>query len=193
MITNEPLPDLLQRLDAYWRAAKLPRRGPDLPARQPAAGRAAPTIAHQPRLLGHWGTTPGQNFIYAHLNRVITALDLNMIYLSGPGHGGPAVVANVYLEGTYSEIYPAITQDRAGLAALFRQFSFPGGIPSHVAPETPGAFTKAASWAIRSVTRLARSSTTPTSLPRASSCDGEARDRAAGDGLALEQISQSCD
>ena len=83
----------------------------------------------KPRLLGHWGTTPGQNFIYVHLNRVIKQYDLDMIYISGPGHGGPAVVANVYLEGTYSEIYPAITQDARGCEKLFKQFSFPGGIP----------------------------------------------------------------
>ena len=93
----------------------------------------------KPRLLGHWGTTPGQNLIYAHLNRVIRERSLEMLYISGPGHGGPAVVANVYLEGTYSEVYPAVSQDEAGLKELFRQFSFPGGIPSHVAPETPGS------------------------------------------------------
>src|SRR5206468_12921562 len=93
----------------------------------------------KPRLLGHWGTTPGQNFIYVHLNRVIKKYDLNMIYISGPGHGGPALVANTYLEGTYSEIYPEITRDAAGLKRLFKQFSFPGGVPSHVAPETPGS------------------------------------------------------
>jgi xylulose-5-phosphate/fructose-6-phosphate phosphoketolase len=90
-------------------------------------------------LLGHWGTTPGQNFIYAHLNRVICKYDLDMIYISGPGHGGPAVVANTYLEGTYSEVYPHIAQDEAGLQKLFRQFSFPGGIPSHASPECPGS------------------------------------------------------
>ena len=93
----------------------------------------------KPRLLGHWGTTPGQNFIYVHLNRVIKEHDLNMLYISGPGHGGPALVANAYLEGTYSEVYPNIGQDEAGLKRLFKQFSFPGGIPSHVAPETPGS------------------------------------------------------
>ena len=90
-------------------------------------------------LLGHWGTTPGQNFIYAHLNRVIKEHDLNMIYMSGPGHGAPAVVGNVYLEGTYSEVYPNISQDEAGLKKLFKQFSFPGGISSHVSPQTPGS------------------------------------------------------
>ncbi len=93
----------------------------------------------KPRLLGHWGTTPGQNFIYVHLNRIITQYDLDMIYVCGPGHGGPAVVANTYLEGTYSEFYPDISQDEQGLQRLFRQFSFPGGIPSHAAPETPGS------------------------------------------------------
>ena len=93
----------------------------------------------KPRLLGHWGTTPGLNFIYVHLNRVIRKNDLNMIYIAGPGHGGPGIVANVYLEGTYSEVYPNISQDEEGIRKLFKQFSFPGGIPSHVAPETPGS------------------------------------------------------
>ena len=93
----------------------------------------------KPRLLGHWGTTPGQNFIYVHLNRVIKQYDLDMIYISGPGHGGPAMVGNVYLEGTYSEVYPDVSEDVPGMKKLFKQFSFPGGIPSHVAPETPGS------------------------------------------------------
>src|SRR5262249_31636041 len=93
----------------------------------------------KPRLLGHWGTTPGLNFIYVHLNRLIRQLDLNMIYVTGPGHGGPALVANAYLEGTYSEVYPNIACDEEGMKRLFTQFSFPGGVPSHVAPETPGS------------------------------------------------------
>ena len=139
MTTLTPLPDSLQLLDAYWRAANYLAVGQIYLLDNPLLAEPLQPAHIKPRLLGHWGTTPGQNFIYAHLNRVIKALDLNLIYLSGPGHGGPAVVANVYLEGTYSEVYPAITQDRAGLAALFRQFSFPGGIPSHVAPETPGS------------------------------------------------------
>src|SRR5678810_485746 len=93
----------------------------------------------KPRLLGHWGTTPGLNFIYTHLNRIIGQRDLNMIYITGPGHGGPGLVANAWLDGTYSEVYPNITRDGAGMARLFKRFSFPGGIPSHVAPETPGS------------------------------------------------------
>jgi xylulose-5-phosphate/fructose-6-phosphate phosphoketolase len=93
----------------------------------------------KPRLLGHFGTAPGLNLIYAHLNRAIIQRDLNLIYVTGPGHGGPALVANAYLEGTYSEVYPHVSRDATGVNALFRQFSFPGGIPSHVAPETPGS------------------------------------------------------
>jgi xylulose-5-phosphate/fructose-6-phosphate phosphoketolase len=132
-------PDLLADMDAYWRAANYLSVGQiylyDNPLlKQPLA------LAHiKPRLLGHWGTTPGLNFIYVHLNRVITQLDLDMIFIAGPGHGGPALVANTYLEGTYSELYPEISQDEAGLKRLFKQFSFPGGVPSHVAPETPGS------------------------------------------------------
>ncbi len=118
---------------------QLPLGRPDLSLRQSAA-QATPALADVKRmLLGHWGTTPGQNFIYVHLNRVIKKYDLDMIYVCGPGHGGPAVVGNTYLEGTYSEIYPDISQDEAGLRKLFLQFSFPGGIPSHASPECPGS------------------------------------------------------
>src|SRR5215208_433986 len=129
----------LAALDAYWRAANYLSVGQiylldNALLREPLQPRHI-----KPVLLGHWGTTPGQNFIYAHLNRAINAHGLNMIYISGPGHGGPALVANVYLEGTYSEVYPAIGRDEAGLKKLFRQFSFPGGIPSHVSPECPGS------------------------------------------------------
>ncbi len=129
----------LELLNRYWRAANYLSVGQIYLLDNPLLKQPLSPRHIKPRLLGHWGTTPGQNFIYAHLNRVIRRDDLNMIYLSGPGHGGPALVANTYLEGTYSEIYPAITQDEAGLAKLFKQFSFPGGIPSHVAPETPGS------------------------------------------------------
>ena len=129
----------LLALDAYWRAANYLSVGQIYLLENPLL-REPLAIEHvKPRLLGHWGTTPGLNFIYVHMNRVIRERDLNAIYVAGPGHGGPGVVANVYLEGTYSEVYPHIGRDEEGLRRLFRQFSFPGGIPSHVAPETPGS------------------------------------------------------
>ncbi len=132
-------PDMLKSIDAYWRAANYLSVG-QMYLRDNPLLRVPLTLAHVKRmLLGHWGTTPGQNFIYVHLNRIIKAHDLNMIFVSGPGHGGPAVVANTYLEGTYSEVYPHISQDVAGLKKLFTQFSFPGGIPSHASPECPGS------------------------------------------------------
>ena len=132
-------PDLLHKLDAYWRAANYLSVGQMYLFDNPLLKRPLELTDIKHMLLGHWGTTPGQNFIYAHLNRVIKAYDLDMIFVSGPGHGGPAVVANTYLEGTYSEIYPDISRDEAGLQKLFLQFSFPGGIPSHASPETPGS------------------------------------------------------
>jgi xylulose-5-phosphate/fructose-6-phosphate phosphoketolase len=126
-------------IDAYWRAANYLSVGQIYLLDNPLL-REPLTLAHvKPRLLGHWGTTPGLNFVYAHMNRVIKARDLDAIFVTGPGHGGPGVVANTYLEGTYSEIYPTIGRDVEGLRRLFRQFSFPGGIPSHAAPETPGS------------------------------------------------------
>ena len=132
-------PDELRTLDAYWRAANYVSVG-QIYLLDNALVRERLMPAHvKPRLLGHWGTTPGLNFVYVHMNRVIRNWDLNAIYVMGPGHGGPAAVANAYLEGTYTEVYPEITCDEEGLQRLFRQFSFPGGIPSHVAPETPGS------------------------------------------------------
>jgi xylulose-5-phosphate/fructose-6-phosphate phosphoketolase len=127
------------RLDAYWRAANYLSVGQIYLLDNPLLLKPLKPERIKPRLLGHWGTTPGLNFIYAHLNRIIKARDLNIIYICGPGHGGPGMVANTYLEGTYSEIYPSIRQDADGMRRLFRQFSFPGGIPSHAAPETPGS------------------------------------------------------
>ncbi|HEX7448723.1 MAG TPA: phosphoketolase family protein [Pirellulales bacterium] len=131
--------DLLQKIDAYWRAANYLSVGQIYLFENPLLKEPLRHEHIKPRLLGHWGTVPGQNLIYVHLNRVIKQYDLNMIYIAGPGHGGPALVANTYLEGTYSEMYPNVSQDEHGLRRLFRQFSFPGGIPSHVAPETPGS------------------------------------------------------
>jgi xylulose-5-phosphate/fructose-6-phosphate phosphoketolase len=129
----------LQAMDAYWRAANYLSVGQIYLYDNPLLKEPLKLLHIKPRLLGHWGTTPGLNFIYVHLNRVIKAQDLNMIFICGPGHGGPAVVANTYLEGTYSELYPNISQDAEGMKKFFKQFSFPGGIPSHAAPETPGS------------------------------------------------------
>jgi xylulose-5-phosphate/fructose-6-phosphate phosphoketolase len=138
--SSKPLKDdEARKLNAYWRAANYLSVGQIYLLDNPLL-REPLTIKHiKPRLLGHWGTTPGLNFIYVHFNRLIKKYDLNMIYIAGPGHGGPGLVANTYLEGTYSEIYSGITQDEEGMKKLFKQFSFPGGIPSHVAPETPGS------------------------------------------------------
>jgi xylulose-5-phosphate/fructose-6-phosphate phosphoketolase len=139
--TDPPAPDadLLQKMDAYWRAANFLSVGQIYLCDNPLLKEPL-TLEHVKRmLLGHWGTTPGQNFIYTHLNRVIKKYDLDMIYMSGPGHGGPAVVSGTYLEGTYSEVYPNVSQDEAGLKRLFTQFSFPGGIPSHASAECPGS------------------------------------------------------
>src|SRR5450432_2191255 len=139
---NRLPPDLLRKMDAYWRAANYLSVGQIYLYDNPLL-KIPLTIDHiKPRLLGHWGTTPGLNFIYVHLNRVIKQYDLDTIYITGPGHGGPGLVANTYLEGTYSELYPNITQDEDGMKKLFKQFSFPGGIPSHVAPETPGSINE---------------------------------------------------
>jgi xylulose-5-phosphate/fructose-6-phosphate phosphoketolase len=131
--------DKLARMNAWWRAANYISVGQIYLLDNPLL-REKLTLAHvKPRLLGHWGTTPGLNFIYVHLNRMIKASGVQMLFVCGPGHGAPGVVANTWLEGTYSEVYPEISQDGEGLARLFRQFSFPGGIPSHAAPETPGS------------------------------------------------------
>ena len=139
MKTKTLSPELLHKMDAYWRAANYLSVGQIYLYDNPLLKRPLTLADVKHMLLGHWGTTPGQNFIYVHLNRVIKKYDLDMIYVSGPGHGGPAVVGNTYLEGTYSEIYPNISQDEAGLRKLFLQFSFPGGIPSHASPECPGS------------------------------------------------------
>ena len=142
-IKNKPLsPDLLRKMNAYWRAANYLSVGQIYLYDNPLLKKPL-TLEHvKPRLMGHWGTTPGLNFIYVHLNRIIKKYDLNMINVTGPGHGAPGIVANTYLEGTYSEFYPNISQDEQGMKKLFTQFSFPGGIPSHVAPETPGSINE---------------------------------------------------
>jgi len=126
-------------MDAYWRAANYLSVGQIYLLDNPLLREPLKREHIKPRLLGHWGTSPGLNMICVHLNRVIKRDDLDMIYIIGPGHGGPSMVAHAYLEGTYSEVYPEITHDLEGMSKLFKQFSFPGGIPSHVAPETPGS------------------------------------------------------
>lgn len=141
-VTGPLTEDDLRKIDAYWRAANYLSVGQIYLLSNPLLRKPLTIQDIKPRLLGHWGTTPGLNFIYAHLNRVIKEQDLDMIYITGPGHGGPGLVANVYLEGTYSEVYPNISQDTDGMQRLFKQFSFPGGIPSHVAPETPGSINE---------------------------------------------------
>ena len=138
--SQQPLsPEELRKVHAYWRAANYLSVGQIYLYANPLLREPLALKHIKPRLLGHWGTTPGLNFIYVHLNRLIKQHDLDVVYVTGPGHGGPGLVANTYLEGTYSEIYPGIAQTEEGMRKLFKQFSFPGGIPSHVAPETPGS------------------------------------------------------
>ena len=140
---GKPLsPELMHKMDLYWHAANYLSIGQIYLYANPLLKEPLSLEHIKPRLLGHWGTTPGLNFIYVHLNRIIKKYDLNIVYVTGPGHGGPGLVANTYLEGTYSEMYPDITQDEQGIKKLFKQFSFPGGIPSHVAPETPGSINE---------------------------------------------------
>ena len=134
----------VRQMNAYWRAANYLSVG-QIYLYANELLREPLKLEHvKPRLLGHWGTTPGLNFIYVHCNRAIKKYDLDMIYICGPGHGGPGIVANTYLEGTYTELYPHIQQNEEGLKQLFKQFSFPGGIPSHAAPETPGSIHEGA-------------------------------------------------
>jgi xylulose-5-phosphate/fructose-6-phosphate phosphoketolase len=139
MTTGPVSPELLEKMDAHWRAANYLSVGQIYLYENPLLKKPLELAHVKPLVVGHWGTTPGQNFIYVHLNRVITDNDLDMFYIAGPGHGGPALVANTYLEGSYSEIYPDISTDEDGMRRLFKQFSFPGGISSHVAPTTPGS------------------------------------------------------
>ena len=177
-------------IDAYWRAANYLSVGQIYLFDNPLLKEPLKKEHIKPRLLGHWGTTPGLNFIYAHLNRIIKKHDVDMIYIAGPGHGGPGLVANTYLEGTYSEVYPNIPQDQEGMRRLFKQFSFPGGIPSHVAPETPGSIHEGGELGYCFRTRMARLSTILICwLPRS----GRRRsgNGPAGDELAFRQIPES--
>ena len=140
---SEPLSDQqLSLIDAYWRASNYLTVGQIYLMANPLLREPLRAEHIKPRLLGHWGTSPGQNFVYVHLNRLIREHDVNVIYISGPGHGGPSVMAHTYLEGTYSEIYPRIAEDAEGMRLLFRQFSSPGGVPSHAGPHVPGSINE---------------------------------------------------
>ena len=147
----------LRKINAYWRAANYLSVGQIYLYDNPLLTEPLRIEHIKPRLLGHWGTTPGLNFVYVHANRIIQKYDLNMIYICGPGHGGPGMVANTWLEGTYSELFPNITQDVEGMKRLFTQFSFPGGIPSHAAPETPGSINEGGELGYSLAARLRRS------------------------------------
>ncbi len=162
MKTNTLSPELLHKIDAYWRAANYLSVGQIFLCDNPLLQRPLALADVKKMLLGHWGTTPGQNFIYAHLNRVIKKFGLDMIYVSGPGHGGPAVVGNTYLEGTYSEVYPDISQDQDGMRSCSSSSPFPAAFPATPRRKRPVRSTKAESWAIRSAIPSARCSTIPT-------------------------------
>ena len=149
-------------MDRYWRAANYLSACQLYLLDNPLLEKPLSESDIKKKIVGHWGTVPGQNFIYTHLNRVIKEFDLDMIYVSGPGHGGNAMVAQDWLDGSYQEVYPNITRDREGMQRLFKQFSFPGGIPSHVAPETPGSINEGGELGYSLSHALARSWITPT-------------------------------
>ena len=181
-------PDLLHKMDAYWRAANYLSVGQIYLYDNPLLRKPLELAHVKPLVVGHWGTTPGQNFIYVHLNRVIKKYDLDMFYIAGPGHGGPALVGNTYLEGTYSEIYPDVSQDEAGLKQLFTQFSFPGGISSHVAPTTPGSIHEGGELGYSLSHAFGAAFDNPDLIVACVIGDGEAETGPAGDGVALEQV-----
>ena len=181
----------LHKIDAYWRAANYLSVGQIYLYANPLL-REPLTLEHvKPLVVGHWGTTPGQNFIYVHLNRVIKKDDLDMIYIAGPGHGGPALVANTYLEGSYSEIYPDISQDEAGMKRLFKQFSFPGGISSHVAPTTPGSIHEGGELGYSLSHAFGAAFDNPGLHRRLHRRRRRGRDGSLGDRLAIQQVSRS--
>ena len=156
-------PDLLDRMNRYWMAANFLTVGQIYLSDNPLPKRSLTAEDIKPRLLGHWGTSAGQNFIYTHLNRLINEHDASVIYIAGPGHGGPSLNAHSYLEGTYSEVHHDVTTDINGMRLLFRQFSTPGGVPSHCGPHVPTRSMKAANWGTRWCTRMAPLSTIPIS------------------------------
>ena len=189
---EKPLTDAeLKLIDAWWRAANYLSVGQIYLLDNPLL-RELLTIKHiKPRLLGHWGTTPGLNFIYVHLNRVIKARDLDVIYIAGPGHGGPGLVANVWLEGTYSEIYPHVPANAVGMQRLFKQFSFPGGIPSHAAPETPGSIHEGGELGYALSHAYGAAFDNPDLIVACVVGDGEAETGPMATLVALQQVSES--
>jgi len=192
--TAQPLsPAELQLMDAWWRAANYLSVGQIYLLDNPLLERPLERSDIKPRLLGHWGTTPGLNFIYVRLNRVIKARGLDMIYICGPGHGGPGMVANTWLEGTYSKIYPNIPQNKNGMRRLFKQFSFPGGIPSHAAPETPGSINEGGRARLLAVACLWRGARQPRPDCRLRGRRRGGRNGAARDFLARQQVPQPSD
>ena len=181
----------VRMMNAYWRAANYLSVGQIYLSDNPLL-REPLKIEHvKRRLLGHWGTTPGLNFIYVHLNRLIKKNDLNILYICGPGHGGPGMVANTYLEGTYSELYPDVSQDTDGLKRLFKQFSFPGGIPSHASPETPGSINEGGELGYSLMHGYGAIFDNPGLLVACVIGDERGGDRATGRQLALQQVSES--
>jgi xylulose-5-phosphate/fructose-6-phosphate phosphoketolase len=175
-------------LDSYWRAANYLSVGQIYLMGNPLLAEPLRPEHVKPRLLGHWGTTPGLNLIYAHLNRVIRNWDLDMIFITDPGHGGPGVVANAWLEGTYTELYPHVTRDAAGMERLFRQFSFPGGIPSHAAPETPGSIHEGGELGYSLAHAYGAVFDNPDLIAACVIGDREAENRAAGHLVAFQQV-----
>ena len=186
-----PLSDAqLELIDAYWRAANYLSIGQIYLYDNPLLRVPLKPQHVKPRLLGHWGTTPGQNFIYVHLNRMIRLHDVNVIYISGPGHGGPAIVANTCLEGTYTELYPAVTRDLAGMNRLFRQFSIPGGIPSHAGPQVPGSIHEGGELGYSLEPCLWRGIRQSGPAGRVRDRRRRGRDRPVRNGLARKQVSE---
>ena len=178
-------------MDAYWRAANYLSVGQIYLYDNPLLKRPLVLSDVKPLVVGHWGTTPGQNFIYVHLNRAITKYDLDMFYVAGPGHGGPALVANTYLEGSYSEVYPDVRRDEAGMKRLFTQFSFPGGISSHVAPTTPGSIHEGGELGYSLSHAFGAAFDNPDLIVACVIGDGEAETGPLGHRLAFDQVPQS--
>ena len=177
-------------MNAYWRAANYLSVGQIYLYDNPLLKRPLELSDVKPLVVGHWGTTPGQNFIYVHLNRVIKKYDLDMFYVAGPGHGGPALVGNTYLEGTYSEVYPDVSQDEAGMKRLFKQFSFPGGISSHVAPTTPGSIHEGGELGYSLSHAFGAAFDNPGLIVACVIGDGEAETGPAGHLVAVQQVPQ---